>query len=119
MASMKTRSRKTRSRPSRAASGFTFLPRSEYSRLHRYAGDGRYVVDAIEYSRWSIGRKLRLLRREAGLTRADVAFGAKLPLETISRIEHGHGDPAEGTVRRMVRAIRRAGHRSGPRARAS
>jgi len=98
MASTKTRSRK-----------IVVLPRTEYARLHHYAGD-RYVVDAIEYSRWSIGRKLRELRREAGLTRADVALGAKLPLETISRIENGHGDPAaETTVRKLLRGIQRVG----------
>ena len=95
------------------------MPRSEYSRLRRYSEDGRYVVDAIEYSRWSMGRKLRRLRREAGLTRADVAFGAKVPLEAISRIENGQGDPPEGTVRKVVRAIQRAARRSGRRARVS
>lgn len=85
------------------------LPRSEYARLHHYTGD-RYVVDAIEYSSWSIGRKLRDLRREAGLTRADVALGAKLPLETISRIENGHADQVqETTVRKVLRVIERAG----------
>jgi len=104
MASTKTRSRK-----------IVVLPRTEYARLHHYAGD-RYVVDRSNTPGGPSAANFGSLRREAGLTRADVALGAKLPLETISRIDNGHGDPAaETTVRKLLRVIQRVGKASVPR----
>lgn len=84
------------------------LPRSHYARFHSYARHERYVVDAIEYSRWSMGRKLRRLRLEAGLTRVQVAARAKVSRKAVANVEQGQGHAAEGTVRRIVKVIEQA-----------
>jgi hypothetical protein len=55
------------------AGGYIVLPRSAYAHLQRYGKNARYVVDAVEYANWSIGRDLRRERLAAGLTQAEVA----------------------------------------------
>ena len=81
------------------------LPRSEYPRLRRYPIDGPYVVDAIEYSSWSIGRDLRRLRRKAGLTLAEAAARARVRADTLARLENGQGNPTRTTMRKILRAL--------------
>ena len=90
---------------SRAAPRYVIVPRSEYPHLSRYKRDPRVVVDALEFTAWSIGRHLRRLRRKAGLSQAQVAARAKIRVETLSRLENGHGNPTVKTVERILRAL--------------
>jgi DNA-binding XRE family transcriptional regulator len=91
------------------AGGYIVLPRSAYAHLHRYGKNARYVVDAVEYATWSIGRDLRRQRLAAGLTQAEVARRAGIRVETLSRLENARGNPTVATVSKIVRAINRAG----------
>ncbi len=93
----------------RVAGGYIVLPRSAYGHLRSYGGSARYVVDAIEYANWSIGRDLRRQRLAAGLTQAEVARRAGIRVETLSRLENARGNPTVATVSKIVRAISRAG----------
>lgn len=63
------------------------------------------VVDAVTYANISIGRKLRSMREEAGLSQAAVAKKAKIRPEMLCRIEVGKGNPTVGTVSKIVKAI--------------
>ena len=99
------RSKRGVRRLTRAESKYVVLPRSEYPNLHRYPKHGGYVVDALDFTTWSIGRDLRRLRRKAGLTQAEVAARAKIRVETLSRLENGHGNPTVKTVHKILRAV--------------
>lgn len=107
MASMTTRAPRLPRVPRGAeVSGqYIILPRSEYAHLRQYPTDGPYVVDAIEYSGWSIGRDLRRLRRKAGLTLAEAAARARVRPDTLSRLENGQGNPTRKTMRKLLRAL--------------
>lgn len=99
-----TRSTKTAGRVRRAGREYVVLPRSEYHRRRHYKGT-QYVVDALDFVNWSIGKDLRRLRRKAGLTQAEAAARAKIRVETLSRLENGHGNPTVATVRKILRAL--------------
>lgn len=62
-------------------------------------------VDAIEFMKASIGRNLRGMREEAGLSQSEVARRAKMRPESICRLEQGKGNPTVATVQRIVKAI--------------
>lgn len=64
-------------------------------------------MDAVQFANASIARKLRDRRNEAGLSQGVVAKKAKIRQETLSRIEHGHGNPTVGVIERIVSAIER------------
>lgn len=68
--------------------------------------DTAIYVDAIEFAKASIGRNLKRIREEAGLTQAEVAHLARMHPETISRLESGQGNPTVSTVTKIVQAIR-------------
>jgi DNA-binding XRE family transcriptional regulator len=101
-------------RRARVAGEYIVLPRSAYGHLRSYGKNARYVVDAIEYVTWSIGRDLRRQRLATGLTQAEVARRAGIRVETLSRLENARGNPTVATVSKIVRAIHRA---SRPKAR--
>jgi len=101
-------------RRARVAGEYIVLPRSAYGHLRSYGKNARYVVDAIEYVTWSIGRDLRRQRLATGLTQAEVARRAGIRVETLSRLENARGNPTVATVSKIVRAINRA---SRPKAR--
>lgn len=52
-----------------------------------------------------LGRAIRQLRTERGLSQEDLAHGAELHPTWISHIESGRNNPAWGTVRRIARAL--------------
>jgi DNA-binding XRE family transcriptional regulator len=89
----------------RPQSKYVVLPRSEYPRLRHYPKHAGYIVDALDFSAWSIGRDLRRQRRKAKLTQAEVAARAKIRVETLSRLENGHGNPTLKTVRKILSAL--------------
>lgn len=62
-------------------------------------------VDAIEFMRASIGRKLRTMREERFLSQSEVALRAHMRPEVLSRLESGKGNPTVATIRRIVRAL--------------
>lgn len=82
---------------------FCLVPKSEYEQLV-HAAEGSYV-DASDYAKESIGRDLRRKREKTGLTQAEVAAKAGIRLETLSRLENGHGNPTFATVRRILKAL--------------
>ncbi len=97
------RTRKTAERVRVGGRDYVLLPASEYPRVR---GTGRKVVfDALELVSWSIGRDLRRLRRKAGLSQAEVAARAKIRVETLSRLENGHGNPSVKTVQKILWAV--------------
>ena len=108
----------SKTRRVRPASGnVILLSRSEYPRLHGYDKRAGYVVDAVDYVGWSIGRDLRRDRDAAGLSQAEVARRAGIRPETLSRLERGRGNPTVATVSKIVRAIRRAARARRPKRR--
>ncbi|MBI1852039.1 MAG: helix-turn-helix transcriptional regulator [Planctomycetes bacterium] len=82
---------------------FVLVPASEYDRLTKLAA--RDGVDAVEFANASIGRSLARKRRTAGVSQAKVAAKAGLRVETLSRIENGHGNPTVATVKKILRAL--------------
>ena len=82
---------------------FVLIPESEYRRLVRCAEEP--TADAVGFSKTSIGRDLRRKRSRARLTQAQVAAKSGIRLETLSRLENGHGNPTVTTVRRILRAL--------------
>jgi DNA-binding XRE family transcriptional regulator len=82
---------------------FYLLRKSDYLRLVQDAESTN--VNAVDYARESIGRDLRRKRQKAGLTQTEVARRAEIRLETLSRLENGHGNPTLATVKRILLAI--------------
>lgn len=52
-----------------------------------------------------LGRALREIREERGLSQEDVAHRADLHPTWLSHLESGRNNPAWGTVRRVCRAL--------------
>ena len=50
------------------------------------------------------GRMVRYARRRASLTQRELAARARIPQETIARIEAGRVDPRVGTLDRLLEA---------------
>lgn len=63
------------------------------------------TTDAIDFARQSIGRDLRRKREKLGQSQAEVAAKSGIRLETLSRLENGHGNPTVDTVRRILKAL--------------
>lgn len=52
-----------------------------------------------------LGRRVREMRKTAGLTQAELAERAGLAFETISRVERGRAKPSIGLVAQLARAF--------------
>lgn len=101
-----TTSPESRERPGRLRVGgrdYVVLPVTMYRRLSRLAREPHR--DAVEYARESIGREIARRRRAACLSQAAVAARAGIRVETLSRLENGHGNPTVTTVRAILRAL--------------
>src|SRR5438132_10445465 len=57
-----------------------------------------------------IGRRIRAVRRERGLTLRQVASAAGLSATHISEIERGHTTPTVGALLRVARALEKEPH---------
>jgi DNA-binding XRE family transcriptional regulator len=66
-----------------------------------------YPIAASAYMRKSIGRNLRWMRLNAGMSQEEVADKAGMRPEVISRLESGRGNPTVRTVERVVVAIKK------------
>lgn len=55
--------------------------------------------------RRDLGRRLRALRRESGLTQATIAKRAGIGNEFVSRLENGQGSPSLDTLGRLAGAL--------------
>jgi len=64
-------------------------------------------MDAVQFANASIARKIRNKRKDAGLSQGAVARKAKIRQETLSRIEHGLGNPTVEIIGRVAWAIER------------
>ena len=78
-------------------------------RVPRIRVAGQWYADAVAYATVSLAKGLRGLRRKAGLTQAALARRAGIRPETVSRLENARGNPTVATVRKIMRAIERAG----------
>ena len=99
---------------------FVIVPESEYDRLRELTrelaeGDGPPLpkpdphghVPATEYARAALARKLIRDRRRAGLTQSDLATRARIPLETLAKIEKGNSTPTTTTFQKIHRACKK------------
>lgn len=100
---------------------FVLLPKIEYERLCREAGQALPVDDeelpplpkpdkngripALEYARISLARDLIRDRKRAGLSQQKLAELAGIRQETISRIETGKHTAAPKTVDKIMNVI--------------
>lgn len=78
-------------------STMTNLGRSKVSMINE--------VDAIQFTTVLIGRQLKVMREQAGLSQVEVARKARTRPEMLSRLEHGRGNPTVKLVERIVKAI--------------
>jgi ribosome-binding protein aMBF1 (putative translation factor) len=68
--------------------------------------DGNFP--ALETVRVILARKIMTSRREAGLSRQELALKARVRLDTLLRIESGDGSPGGSAVDKIDRALRNA-----------
>jgi DNA-binding XRE family transcriptional regulator len=85
---------------------YVLVPKSEYEILQRQI-EGRLQVPS-PFDVGSIGADLRSRRLKASLTLKQVALGAGIRLETLSRIETGRTNPSARTVQAVLRALEQA-----------
>jgi XRE family transcriptional regulator, regulator of sulfur utilization len=52
-----------------------------------------------------MGRRLRKLRKEQDMSRAELAHRAGISREYVRRLEAGDFDPTVGTVQKLARAL--------------
>lgn len=82
---------------------YYLVPEGEYKLL--WDNLLEHSVDGIEFANASIGRGLRQRREKAGLTQKAVATKAGIRLETLNRLENGHGNPTASTIRKILKAL--------------
>jgi|SRR5581483_4977972 len=80
--------------------------------------DGNFP--ALETVQVLLARKVIARRREAGLTRQELAARAGVRVETLAQVEAGGGSPGAATLAKIERALQRGagpGRRAGKKAR--
>jgi ribosome-binding protein aMBF1 (putative translation factor) len=97
---------------------YVILPRDEYERLREEAdlpalpeADEEGLYPAVAYARAALARKIVRQRRALGLTQRALAKMAKLPAETLCRIERGLQTPTTPSIMKIEQALERAGKR--------
>ena len=74
--------------------------------LPRKLPDGNYP--ALDYARASLARKIILERRRLGLSQAELARRAGIPVESLNRLERAKTNPTIKTVDKIDRALKAA-----------
>ena len=69
---------------------------------------GKHRYARPRCARTAFGRRIIRQRRSAGLTQADLARRARIPIETLRRIEAGEATPDAVTMNRITNAIEEA-----------
>jgi ribosome-binding protein aMBF1 (putative translation factor) len=85
---------------------YVVLPKATYLRLAKAAKAEEQLVDAVQFSRESLGRKLRAARERASLTQAALAKKLKKSQAMISAAESGRSQVGEAYVRAVLRACK-------------
>ena len=95
-----------------AGQRFVIVPEADFRRLAGDTGrismpprDARGNYPAAEALQVSIARSIVQGRREAGLTRVELARRAGIRTETLNRIEKGKHAPSVATVEKIERAL--------------
>ncbi|HEX3852194.1 MAG TPA: helix-turn-helix transcriptional regulator [Polyangiaceae bacterium] len=85
---------------------YVILPKAEYLKLQENSGIPAGSVDAIEFTRASIGAALRAAREHANLTQAELAekLGKSQPM--VSGAEGGSISISERYVRTVLKACK-------------
>lgn len=94
---------------------YVILPKAEYLRLQGIAGIPAGSVDAVEYTRASIGRTLKDAREHAGLTQADLAKKLKKSQPMVSGAESGTISVSERYVKAVLKACGLPEEWAGPK----
>jgi DNA-binding XRE family transcriptional regulator len=92
---------------------YVILKESLFERLCQRAGVARpepkesaaNLAPGFDIDRTSLAEKIRVRRRAAGLSQAELARRAGVRTETLNRIERGHTEPDFATIRKLVTAM--------------
>lgn len=52
-----------------------------------------------------LGRRIARARDERGMTQEELAHASRITVKTLSRLENGHNEPRQTTVRRIAEAL--------------
>ena len=74
--------------------------------LPKKLSDGNYP--ALEFARASLARKIIQDRRKLGLSQAELARRAGIPVESLNRLERARTNPTLKTVGKIDRALKAA-----------
>ena len=66
---------------------------------------GLYSMRRYKIAR-SVGKKMRIARRLAGMTQEEVAYKAVIHISTLGRIERGESNPPIQTVNKIAQVLR-------------
>src|SRR5438105_6629124 len=93
---------------------FVLVPEQEFKEL-----TGEFVAlpprdadgtrDALSFARASIANTIISQRKALGLSQAQLARQAKVPVETLNRIERATRTADQATIEKIDRALRRSG----------
>ena len=98
---------------------YVILSKGEYIRLQGFVGIPEGSVDAIDFTRASIGKSLREAREQAGLTQAALAKAMKKSQPMISGAESGTISVSERYVKAVLKACGLPVNWSGSRSNAT
>jgi DNA-binding XRE family transcriptional regulator len=72
------------------------------------AMDSHEHLDAVDWARASLARKIIRRRRAAGLTQVELSRRAGVRPETLNRVEKGRTTPSVATIAKLERALESA-----------